>query len=241
MRKVKTKWIVTLSKKAKIKVKEGDSVVCGQELAQEVIYNEKIFSISGLKKFTIENLIGQKIVKNQIIYQTGGMFSKKVLAPESGEIIKIDEFDNLYLKTDEENLKIIVSPTEARVVGIDDTGIVLEFRAEEYVGTGLNDDRAWGINGLKKIDKIGELSVEDANKIMIVESLVPEILLKAEVMGLKGVIILNEVNFDKNAKINFNLPVLQLSAEDSMVLSERKDFTNRALLNAGGDRLLLVI
>ena len=231
MRKVKARWVINLQDGASVKVKVGSVVTQGQLLAEESVNTEKVFNLG-----VNIDLVGKEIEKDQIIFKTGGIFSKKLLSPISGKVTRVDEFNNVYVITGEGDIKSINSPVDAKVVLVEDGKIELEFKANEYTGDGLTEGREWAKKGLKTVKVLGDLTYADVDKIMIVENISTELLIKAEVVGVKGVVIFGkEVN-----KVSSKLPILRMSLEEKDELS-KDNFDQIALLNAGNGRLLLLI
>lgn len=236
MRKVKTKWLINLPRGSTPKIKVGETVACGQVLAEETVRLERVFDFKfNIKKFELE-LVGKTIEAGKVMCQTGGVFSKKIMAPGTGTVCRIDEFNNLYLDMGLGEKKTITSPIEAKVKAVNDDSLELEFKADEFEGIGLNNDRAWALKGLKWVESLGDLSFADKDKIMVVDSLTPELMVKAEVVGIRGVVVFESCN-----RMNNKMPILQLKDEDKDELIMEMNKGKRALLNAGSGRLLLVI
>lgn len=248
IKKINTKWVISIPEEIKVLVKEGEKVESGQCLAEITIVNEKVIdyaklfeklSLKDRGKF-VKDLEGKAITVGEVIFDSGGMFGKKIMASESGMVIKIDEFYNVHLKLTDDKVNKILSPTEAVVTKIDKEKIVLEFKAEEYLGKGIVEGRGWGIEGIKEINRLVDLSVNDEGKIMVTKNLSPTLLTKAEVVGITGVVVLDDGKLDKDDKINFKLPVLAVEEKVYKRLSESLVTGKRALINATNGRLLLI-
>ena len=235
MKSVKTSWVLNLSGGTKVFVKKGDKVAVGQVLAQSRVSEEKIFYLPPQLVKIMGNFLGKYVKKGDVIGEIGTFFKKKIISPVEGEIVKIDEYNNVYLKSAEEKIKAIVCPTDAIVTDVNDENLSLEFKAVEFEGEGLSEGRVWGNNGIKEVSRVTDLSVSDVGKIIMVDELLPALISKAEVVGICGVVTLN------SDRINTRLPILKVNSEEyENILSEYKK-AKRAILNANSGRLLLVI
>jgi hypothetical protein len=246
IRIVKTKWVVGVPNSSKVKVKEGEMVVAGQDLVEVKTYEEEVVDVSremgmfpvGDRDKLKESMLGKNIVAGEILWQTKGLFAKKIEAKFSGEILKFDEFNNMYIKLPGEKIKITRSPVNAKVSKVGDGKMVLEFRATEYPGEGLTDGKTWGKEGIRPIKKISDLSVSDEGRVIIAESLSEAMLLKAEVVGVLGVVT---TTLEKGDRIKSRLPILALEMEGfEKLLKTVEGKKYGVLLNATAGRLLLV-
>jgi hypothetical protein len=237
VRKVKTKWVLSLAVNCVPQVKLGNYVVVGQSLALETVKSERIVNLPfDLKKYE-NQLIGKQIKQGEVVAKTGGLFSKKIIAPCDGTISRIDEFNNLYVTTGDDIKKPILSPVDAKVVMVENDKIELEFKANEYVGVGLNENKAWATRGLKFGKVLGDLNVTDDNKVLVVDKISAEMLAKAEVVGVKGVVVYGE----QRENIYSKLPILKIGVEEWNLLKNESKMDGSVLLSAGNGRLLLVI
>ena len=235
MKKVKTKWVINLPTGAVLKVKSGDVVQNDQVLAEVTLPEEKIVNLNiNLEKYK-DKLIGKSFNKGEVLIEIGGFFKKKIICPTEGLIEKIDEYNNIYFKLPEEIVKKIISPVESEVGEIKNDSLTLEFKAIEFTGEGVEMGRVWGKNGIKVVEKVVDLSITDGGKIMAVSELNPTLLAKAEVIGITGVIVIND------DKIKSRLPILKVSDEEYKNILAEADNVKRAMLNANTGRLLLVI
>ncbi len=247
---IKTKWTVRFGGEAKVMVKIGDEVVMSQVLVSSSRYEETSKSVSlffpgvrGNDLVKLKNLlIGLSIEEGKVIGGENGVVGKRVVSNITGQIEKIDEFDNLIIRKNKKKVDEVLSPCEAKVVEIDETSLILEFRTMEYVGVAIKEGKCWG-KGLKEVVKINDLSVADFGKLILIPILDGATLAKAEVVGVTGVIVSNSDDVSiKSDKINTNLPILALEKKLYEQLKESKDFENRrGLLNVANGRLLLVI
>jgi hypothetical protein len=102
------------------------------------------------------------------------------------------------------------------------------------------EGRGWGTEGIREIERLVDLSTNDEGKIMMTKYLLPTLLTKAEVVGIIGVVILDDGKLEKDDKINFKLPVLALKEDVYTHLSDSVKIAKRALVNATSGRLLLI-
>jgi hypothetical protein len=247
VRKVKAKWVVGIPKDAKVLVKNGDEVNEGQLIVEIKIRDEKIFNLSaeygGLSNDNWEQLRsklqGLAAKEGELLFGPVVVFGKKPISPLSGQISKIDEFRNIYVRGAGEKVKNIICPVDAKVSKLDEESLVLEFKAEEYPGEGLTEGRVWGNGGLKFVEHLTELSVKDAGKIILVDELIPAMLIKALVVGIGGVVVIDSGVKD-GVKIATDLPILKVDGDGFFRLRKfAVDENTRVLLNASGGRLLL--
>lgn len=249
MKKVKASWIVSLPYAAVLKVKKGEKVTLGQVLFEGVTETEKVFPLQGQLKGLGADIIKDINTNNsqrdfkegESLFEAKGWFSRKIVCPENGKYAGIDELYNLHLIVGSEKRRGI-SPTEAVVGAIADGELKLEFTAEEYLGNGLNTTKGWVSNGFKKISTLSDINFDCKDGIILVDKLADTIRLKAEVVGVGAVIVLDEDRGTEDVKINFKLPGLAVSKEVYNQLLEhvgQKDV--RALVNGNSGRLLLVV
>lgn len=239
--------MVTIPEGAKVLVMEGEEVGVGEDIL-EINTGIKMLEVSEIFKGLSstdraklkEQLPGMKVAANEVIYETKGLFSKKIILPINGEIIKVDEFDNLYFREGGEKRKKINCPVEAKVVKKEGRVLELEFRAEEYEGRGVNEGKAWGIMGLGYIGKMTDLSFKEADKIVLTEGLHQSWLVKAEVVGVKGVVVIEDKE-KENEKIESKLPILAVEKNEWWELREKIATVKKAMINAANNRLLLVV
>lgn len=246
VRKVRTKWVIDLPVGATVLVKTGDVVACDQILVQTKTRAEKMIDLTPeYGKLSATNweqlktkLLGLTIKEGEFIFGEESVFGKRPKALISGKIDKIDEFRNVYVQLPAEINKNIYSPVNAKVSKIDDQNLVLEFRTEEYPGVGLTEGKVWGRNGLKFAEHMTDLSVRDSGRVILVDELLPAMLVKAKVVGIVGVVVIDSgVNDDK---INSDLPILKVDGDKFFRLRKYAvDEDMRVLLNASSGRLLL--
>ncbi len=245
--KVKTRWIIPVPNGSKVLVKTGDSISFGDKLIELRGYQEKIMDLSSFYNKIKEKdwdelkakIIGLAIKEGELIFGEEAVFGKKPIATVSGKITKVDEFKNFYVQSSVEEKKSIFSPVDAKVAKIDEENLVLEFRAEEYPGVGVVEGRVWGSNGLKFAEHLTDLSIKDKGRIILVDELTPSILIKAEVVGVVGVVVIDS-GVDESDNIISDLPILKVDGDKFFRLRKYAvDEDMRVLLNASSGRLLL--
>ncbi len=235
MKSIKAKWIVSLLPEVRVLVKKGQSVEFDELLAEMMVTEEKIVNLSSDMAILMNKRIGFVVKKGDFLGEKGYFFKKKIFCPVEGEIVKVDEYNNVYLASIEKIRREILSPIESVVTEISPEGLTLEFKAEEFLGMGLSEGRVWGKNGVKEAGDVGDLSMADNGKIIILNELSPLIVAKAEVIGVAGLVVKN------GDRINTKLPIVKVDPEEYQnILNEIKN-AKRAMLDAGGGRLLLAI
>lgn len=248
IKSINVKWVIPIPERAKILVKAKEKVASGQCLGEIVTVNEKILDYGRIfellsskdRENMIRDIEGKTVVEGEVLYETAGMFGKKVISPIGGKVIKVDEFYNIYVKLGDDKIEELVSPTEATVVSIDNEELVLEFKAQEYLGKPIVDGKGWGIEGIKEIERVVDLSSADEGKIMVTKQWSPALFTKAEVVGIKGIVVLDEGLSENDDKINFKLPILALEEKLYNHLSNALGLGQKALINATKGRLLVV-
>lgn len=247
MMKVKDKgtWTIKLPEKAKVLVKVGDKVEAGQKLAEYKSHTVETFDFSGSlakinesKREELNNIFKDKMVQMGEPFQSVGIFKNKICFPLTGICLGFDEFKNLKIEKTEDEEKEIFSPIEAVVGKIEEGKMVLEFKAQEYQGQGLNGLKAWGEGKIEIIDEVRFLDYEMDDNVLFTNNLNKAFLLKAQVVGVKAVVTSN----DDVKEVDIDIPVLRLDSkvwEDFMKENLGKE--RKILVNAKLDKLLLVL
>jgi hypothetical protein len=244
--KDKGTWIIKLPAKAKLLVEIGDKVDIGQKLA---IFNSHVvetFSYSGdlakmseKKREELDNFFKEKMVQEGEIFYEIGIFKNKICFPLTGVCLGFDEFKNLKIEKVEDEEREIFSPIEAKVGKIEDGKLVLEFKAKEYEGQGLNGLKAWGEGEVKIIDEVKFLDYEMDDNILFTTNLNRAFLLKAQVVGVKAVVVKNN---DEVKEVDMDVPVLRLEEQIwNEFMKENLGKKKKMLVNAKMDKLLLVL
>lgn len=244
--KDKSVWVIKLPLKSKILVKVGDKVSVGDKLAVFNNHEVETFNYADIlalmdeeKREEFNNFFKDKLVKKEDAFYNLGFLKSKVCFPMSGLCLGIDEFKNLKIEKTETEKKEIFSPIEARVKKIEGGKMVLEFNAKEYAGEGLNGLKAWGEGVVDIIDDIKFLNYELENNILFTKNLDRAFLLKAQVIGVKGVVVLGN---EEIKDVDINLPLLRLSEETwEELIKENLKKNKKMLVNAKMEKLLLVL
>lgn len=248
-KKVKAKWVVAIPEGTKVMVNVGEEVDADSDLLEVTGEDEKIVNVAGRirglskadKKRMTEMLPGMKINENEVVFESKGFFPKKIILPINGEVIKIDEFENLHFREHGDRIRKVVSPVKAKVVKIDEQRLEIEFKAVEYMGRGIGEGKVWGTKGMDYVNEIAELSAKNKDKVILTENFNLAWLYKAEVVGVKGVVIIDDGKEEKNDRISFKFPILALEKNEWDELKAVAAEAQKAMVNASSGRLLLVI
>jgi hypothetical protein len=243
--KVKAKWVIRLPVGAEILVKLNELVEEKQKIAVVEIRKVESFNYSFIfGKFGGDKLLdlNEKFKESQVnegdlICTTGGLFSNKICFPISGDFLEVDEFGNLKIETREEKKKDILAPVKSKISKIEEGKMVLDFWAKEFNGEGIVEGKVWGEAEVKMINEVKQLNSELEGKLLFTDNLDPSFLLKAEVVGIVGV-----VTNIKSDDLKTKMPVICLKDEDWQELFKnflKKEY--KFLLNSRLGRLLLVI
>jgi len=244
-KKVKTKWGITLLGEKEFLVKEGEVVTEGQILVK--LKDKKInsFDFSGfLGKISTDKLLSLNekfnnswVNTGEMVCMTGGIFPSKICFPMSGKFLGFDEFGILRIEENVENEKQIISPVNSKVSKIEDDKITLEFEVEEFKGEGITGGKVWAKGKIVVIDEIKDLNSNLRGCLLFTNNLSKTFLLKAEVVGVKGVV----TNCKSDDDLSVDLPVLFLEGGEWAELLNKKGETKNFLLNSRVGRLLLVV
>lgn len=243
--KIKAKWVIRLPVGAEILVNLNELVEEKQKIAVVEIRKIESFNYSFVfGKFGGDKLLDlnekfKKVWVNEgdLICTTGGFFSNKVCFPISGDFLEVDEFGNLKIEIKEEKSKDILAPVKSKVSKIEGEKMVLDFWAKEFNGEGLVEGKVWGEAEINLINEGKKLNSELEGKLLFTDNLDSSFLLKAEVVGVVGIV----TNL-KNNELKTKMPVICLKNDDWQELF--KNFLNKEykfLLNSRLGRLLLVI
>lgn len=242
----KINWVIKLPSRVKILVEVGDKVEVGQKLAtfknhliETFDYSGDLSSMSEEKREELNNFFKGKLINKGDIFFSLGLFKNKICFPMAGLCLGFDEFKNLKIERKESVEKEISCPVNSKIVKIEENKMVLEFRAREYKGQGMNGLKAWGEGEVKIVDQIKFLDFSLEDNILFTNNLDKAFLLKAEVIGVKGIVVLTD---EKTKEMETNLPVLKLEEEKwDNFMKENLGKTRRILVNAKMNKLLLVL
>ncbi len=242
--KIKTKWTIKLPLKSKILVKVGDVVEQDQIIAEtenSEIKNYNYASIfNGMEIGKIAELNSK--FKNELVNQgdlfciKSGFLGKKICFPESGKFLEINEFGSLKIEIDLGNKKEIKAPVKSKVSKIEDGKLILDFWVKEFKGEGLVDGKTWGDGQLENINRLDKLGPNMDGNILFTDNLDSTFLLKAEVVGVVGIVTNIKVDI-----LKIKIPVLYVEDDIWQNLLKIDKGENRFLLNSAMGRLLLVL
>lgn len=244
--KDKGTWVIKLPAKANILVEVGGKVEIGQKLAVFNSHTVETFSYSGnlakmseKKREELDNFFKEKMVQEGEIFYEMGFFKNKFCFPLTGICLGFDEFKNLKIEKVEDEEREIFSPIEAKVGKIEDGKLVLEFKAKEYEGQGLNGLKAWGEGEVKIINDIKMLDYEMGEAILFTENLDKAFLLKALVVGANAVVTKDN---EEIKEVDLEIPVLKLEKQIwDEFMKDNLGKKKKILVNAKMDKLLLVL
>ncbi|MDP4009455.1 MAG: hypothetical protein Q8P53_00530 [Candidatus Shapirobacteria bacterium] len=244
--KVITKWVIGFPKNTKILVKVGDSVdkdsILFSYLIEETINVDASIFFSRIKKEKLEEFNfkwkDKAIKEGDLLFETSGVFRKKIVSPCNGRFVGLDEFYNIKFEIDSEERKEVKSPVKAKIDSIEEDKLVLKFKAIEFEGSALVEGKAWGMSDLKILNKISELNYSLEGSIIFTNNLDESFLSKAEVVGVAGVVVIGDY---KDYELENNLPILNI---EEKTWNNLKDFLGKReqlFLNSKKNRLLIVV
>ncbi|HRS22856.1 MAG TPA: hypothetical protein P5562_01760 [Candidatus Woesebacteria bacterium] len=241
---VRTRWIIRIGPKAKIKCQGKEMVDRGEvilEESNEVFRNyDASVVLSRLPKEKIEALKrswrGKDVKRGDLIGEVGGIIKKKIFAPVDGKLYDIDEFYNLVIKVEEKNKRIVRSPVRAKVGEISQKKVLLEFDARVIRGQGVVTGRTWGDSDLKEYSAMSDLNYASEGRIILVDNPDQTFITKAEVVGVVGLVVrtIGEVEAD--------IPILKIEPSnwEALLKMGEKNRLYRTFLNTKSERLLVV-
>lgn len=244
--KEKGTWVIKLPVNAKILVEAGDKVKVGQKLAifnshqvETFNYNGNLAKMSEKKREELDLFFKEKMVNEGELFYKPGIFKNKICFPLTGVCLGFDEFKNLKIEKVQDEQKEVFSPVESKVEKIEEGKMVLSFKAKEYGGQGLNGLKAWGEGEVKIIDETRFLDYELDGNILFTNNLNKSFLLKAQVVGIKAVVVLGN---DEISQLDINLPILRLekSVWDKF-MEENNGKMKKMLINAKMDKIIMVL
>jgi len=244
--KIKTKWIIKYPVGSKVLVKIGEKVKENQVLV--VVDYQRVESINLSNFFGKFNdikiqqlnqkLKGVWVNSGELMCLIGGIFPKKICFPMSGNFLEIDEFGYLKIEVKEDKQREITAPIDSVVSKIETDKLVLEFKAQEFKGKGVVTGKSWGEGKIEIINEAKDLSFKLKNSILLTQNLTNSFLLKAEVVGVVGIVTSSEIKEDE---LITELPLLKLDKEVWGELLKYQGSNKKMLINSRLERLLLVL
>jgi len=244
--KVKAKWIIKFPIDSEILVKLGEKIKQNQVVVKTDFRRVESIDLSNFLGKLNENKIqeinqkfkGVWVDSGELMCLTGGLFPKKICFPMSGNFLEVDEFGYLKIETKENKKREMVAPIESVVTKIETDRLVLEFYACELKGKGLVTGKSWGEGKIELINDAKDLTSKFNNRILLTQNLSNSFLLKAEVVGVVGIVTDSDI---KEEDINSELPLLKLDKEEWKKLLKFQGVDKKMLINTRLERLLLVL
>lgn len=242
--KIKTKWAIKLPSKSKILVEVGDVIEQDQIVAEVEDLEIKNYNYAAIfNGMGVSKIMGlNSKFKNELVNQgdlfciKDGFFGKKICFPESGKFLEINEFGSLKIEIDMGTKKEIKAPVRSKVSKIEDGKLILDFWVKEFKGEGLVEGKTWGDGQLENINRLDKLGPNLDGKILFTDNLDSTFLLKAEVVGVVGI-----VTNTKADELKIKIPALYVENNIWQELLRLDRNENRFLLNPVMGRLLLVL
>lgn len=245
-KKIKAKWIIKRLE-GEVVVDQGQRLKFGDLILRDNTEIIKCFDCSDIfkkiKKETIKELllpiINRRFAKGEEMFKLGSFFKKRIEAPIGGIFLGVDDFFNFMFKVVNDEIRDVFSPVEGVVDKIEKEEITIVFEAIEFFGQGLVEGKVWGNCDLKKTNSINELNVSFEGDIILTDNFEKCFLTKAEVVGVKAFLILED---EKVTDLETSLPVLSLNQKEWDELQKYNDgLKRRFLLNSKIGRLLMVL
>jgi hypothetical protein len=164
----------------------------------------------------------------------------KVLVGEGDKIaegkIVAEEID----QTDLAKNKKLISPISGKVSKVDKDRVVIEFEAEQFLGKEICGGKTWGICDFKEKENFTDLCFGDEGKVILVSKVDQIMILKAEAIGVKGILVAESGIVDDEI-IESDLPILMFALKDweKLMLHAKKEEAKVWLSSANG-KLLVV-
>lgn len=242
---VKAKWIAKVLPGARVVVKTGDSVKCGEKLIDFGKTKEEKYDASEILtkvkeekvKLFLEEWKGKRVNKDELMFTTGGLLPKRIYSPFVGTFVGMDEFFNLKFITETDEKEDILSPVTGKVVKVEKDKLELEFKALAFEGKSVVDGRVWGEMEFKVYDKVSDLTNRLEGKVILTSSSAPLFFMKAEVIGVAGVVTCEEFEVDSSET---EIPILFLKKGVWSDLVDLSKEVKKVLLNSKAGRLLVI-
>ena len=244
--KIKAKWIIKFPIGSKVLVNTGEKVEENQVVVKvdyrrvESINLSNFFGKFNSSKIEQLNkkLKGVWVNSGELMCLTGGIFPKKICFPMSGNFLDIDEFGFLKIEIKEDKQREIAAPIESLVSKVEEDKLILEFKAREFKGKGIITGKSWGEGNLEIINETKDLTFKLKNNIILTHNLTNNFLLKAEVVGVVGIVTDSETKIED---LVTELPLLKLDKKVWQELLKYQGSCKKMLVNSRLERLLLVL
>jgi hypothetical protein len=244
--KTKARWIINYSTNPEILIKAGDKVAKNELLLKSKSKKVKLYSDPKISKLSPDlwkkindEAKGRILNKGELIYSSGGLMPVKIESPVEGLFIGIDEFGDLQIELEEEEVIEITAPVKSEVISIEEGKLILEFEAIEYKGVGLVQGKTWGESDFKLRSRLLEIDYQNQGEVILTENIDQVMLSKAEVMGVVAMIT-NKEEIDLE-KLKTNLPILSMEKNDWEEILKMDNQKREIMLNSKTGRLLIVI
>lgn len=229
-----------LSKKTQLSVKEGDTIVAGQSLAQDAAA-EIVFSVPGLlgikasesKKVVLVRQ-GDHVSKGDPLAKKSGMFgTKKAVATFEGQVTRIDlDKGEIHISPNLVDRVTIVSPVNGKVTKIGEDEITVDFKGSIFFAKQGIGKLAKGELAIvsKKDDEVALNNIEETHrqKILLGGYFPRQVLEKACGVGVAAVLS-TEIHgsdfmfFEEHTMFQITLALVAKADYDEIASFENKE------------------
>lgn len=241
---MKIAWSIKIPNDAKLKVKKGEGVECGDlvyEYHQNIVERLPLVGWQNLgandRKTILQNILKKDLGRDEILWK-GNWISNFILkSPGVGRCVGIDEFGNIELETEKDEKYL--APISAKKIRVEDSKIVFELKGTEFECEGINQLKAWGdFCGDIKND-LDEINSQQIGQIVIVKDSL-EAAIKAEAIGVSGLIL---VDIEKVKEFeDCDIPVVTMKEDEMNKLVKFVDEKKcKIWLNATASKVLVVL
>lgn len=247
-KKVKTRWVVSIPKGAKVLVRRGEEVVIDQVLFKgdrsQILSVDCRDLLVRLGKDQIEDLkklIGKTFKKDELLMQGRGIGGVKIVMPQDGVFLGIDEFGNLSVESVVGDKIEVKAPVRAKVVAVDDSELSLEFEAREFKGEGIGGGRIWTEGEYRLTKDLDDFDWQDEGGVIFCQQLDLTMINKADVVGVRAMVTV-KIAEEEMDRIETSFPIIVLGEDEMIALGQFMGTGKkyRILLDVAGDRLLIV-
>lgn len=201
---MKTTIKLPLSPNAKVVVEVGDKIERNTKLAtgvsdsgENLIHLARLLHVdsSSIPKY-LRKRIGQEVSSGDLLAQKKGFFSlHTVTSPVVGKISEVDLKKGTLTILSSENSSDFVSPTSGKVVKIDQNHIDIEIEGQVFKGAKGEGEDSFGNLVSIAGENIGilDISIDVDDCIVLAHSLKKEAVVKLDVMGAAGLVLLSSL------------------------------------------------